>query len=769
MNRFLSTLLLCAVFLVPIKSNAGNLWQKVNPELAPQQLQLLHPVSFLVYTMDEPTLKLQMTVLSNDPAAGMVVSLPMPDGSFKDFRVWQTPVMPEELAARYPDIKTFTAEAVGNRNITAKLDFTLYGFHAMIYDGDRTSFIDPYDNYHDGYYLVHYKKDERRALSDRMKCLVHGHDETGPGGEPMDIVQKGLPKLAFKTINGYQLRTYRLALAADHFYCQAATGLLSPTIAQSLSKMTTSLNRVNGVYEREISVTFNFCANEDLIIWTVATGGVNGDDPFNAIDASAIGCLSANQTQCDTRIGTANYDFGHVFTTGAGGYSLLGIVCTDALKAQSVTGSALPVGDGFDIDYVVHEFGHEFGADHTFNNNADGSCATNIETTTAYEPGSGSTIMAYAGICGPDDIQPHSDAYFHAISLLQMQHCFTTTAEVCAVKTSTGNKLVQYAAFDATYSIPYLTPFELYAPALTDSVGDSAVLFCWEQWDLGDAGQRFIATHTNGPIFRSFNPTNNNLRIFPTLNMVLAGTLSNAGTENAQGEKAPDVARTLHFKCTFRDIINNHGAFTFPDDQITLNAINTGAGFKVTSQGTAGLSYVGHSTQTVTWDVVTTNVAPINAANVEIFMSVDGGHTWLYHIGTFPNTGSASVTVPNPGISTINARFKVKGAGNVFFNLNSVDFIVTYNSAFPIDNAVKPVSALAADVKLYPVPATGILHVATTVPLPAVVYNAIGQQVWKGELKGTTDINIAAWARGLYYMQLTGSDNERAVKKFVVE
>ena len=765
----LSVLLLC-----PAMANAANLWQMVSNDKAPQKLQLMHPVNYQVYTVDETTLKFQLFALSNNPDEGIVVTLPMPDGSSRDFKVWQTPMMPDQLANQFPDIKTFTAEAIDNRTVTAKLDFTVYGFHAMVFDGNNTSFIDPYDNYHDGFYMVHYKRDETRAFADRMKCQVKRNtptvtDEQGPAGESMDIEQKGLPKLVYKTINGYQLRTYRLALACDHQYAQAATGLASPSVAQTFSKMTTSMNRINGVYEREFSINMVFVTNETSLIFNVAaTDLVYGPD-----DANAANLLYDNQSQCDAIIGDANYDIGHVFTTGSGGLSLLGCVCQSGQKAGSTTGGATPVGDGFDIDFVAHEMGHEFGADHPFTNGADGSCFQNNVPEISYEPGSGSTIMAYAGICAPDDLQFHSDPYFHAISLEEIQQFISTGGDVCAVKTPTSNKLVNYSGFTASYSIPYLTPFELYAPKLTDSVADSTVLYCWEEWDnalaLGMAGEQFASTHATGPLFRSYNPVTSKIRVFPKMSMVLAGTLSNAGTEGAEGEKVPDVARSMNFICTFRDIIHNLGCITIPDDMITLNAINTGAGFVVTSQNTTGISYTGHSSQTVTWNVVGTTAAPINASRVDIYMSVDGGNTWPYLVGDFPNTGTASVTVPNPPATATNCRFKVKGNGNVFFNVNGSNFSVSHNSSFPVSSGVKQVAGIGGDVKIFPVPATNLLHVTSTAALQARVFNTLGQMVWQGSISGQTDIAVATWARGIYYMQLADENNQMTVKRFILE
>jgi len=765
MSKLFTKVLIGACMLISFSAFAGNLWNPIPTTQAPANLQVMHPSSFLVYTVNEALLKLQMFNLSNDPAGGIVITLPLPNGTSEDFKVWQTPMMPDVLAAHYPEIKTFTATAVNDPRITAKLDFTVYGFHAMIFDGDNTSFIDPFDRYNDGFYMVHYKKDEVKAFSDRMKCLVKGRDEDGPAGESMGVATKGLPKLEARNIsNAYQHRTYRLALACDHQYAIAATGVATPTVAQAFSCMTTSMNRINGVYEREFSETMNFVTKEDSLIFTTAAG-----DPYSADNDNPNNLLDDNQRVCDSIIGDANYDIGHVFTTGGGGLSSLGCICASGQKAASETGGSSPVGDGFDIDYVAHEMGHEHGANHTFNNNIDGSCATNAVSDRAYEPGSGTTIMAYAGICYPDDLAYHSQAYFHGISLYEIITYITSSGDVCAVKVPAGNKFTALPTFNASYTIPYKTPFELTAPTAVDSVADTAILYCWEQFNLGDFGKELRQTFKAGPIFRSYQPVYTPTRIFPRLSLVLSGTLSDVGVEGAQGEKAPDTARFLTFKLTVRNIINGLGAINLTADTLHLDVVSTGAagnyqGFKVTSQNTTGISYVGGSAQSVTWNVVGTNTAPVSAASVNIYMSEDGGNTWA-SLGTFPNNGSAMVTISNPTSNKIACRFKVKGADNVFFNINASDFTVTYDSTLP------QATTLADDVKIYPVPATGTLYISALNSgfLHSAIYNAIGQCIWRGSVDGSLSIPVALWAKGIYYIKLINKSNQHIVKKFVVE
>lgn len=745
---------------------AGNFWQAAEQSALPVNLQWQHPAHFVAYRLNESSLKMALWNASQDPAEATVLSLPLPDGSFREFKVWETPIMPQPLAAKYPQIRTFTGAAVNDPMVTAKLEYTLYGFSAMIFDGENTSFVDPYDNYSDGLYMVHYKRDEQRAFNDRMHCEYKDPSDL-PGGQATELlpVTDGAKAVAQKSFNGHTLRTYRLALCCSHQYAQAATGVSSPTIAAVLSKMTVSMNRVNGVYNREFAVQMNFVANEDTLIWPTTTGSINGTDPFDAANSSGSTCLGINQTQCTNRIGSANYDLGHVFTTGGGGISGLGIVCNNSQKARSVTGLPSPVGDGFDIDYVAHEMGHEFGSNHTFNNNSDGSCGGNASSNYAYEPSSGSTILAYAGICTPDNIQAHSDAYFHASSMVQIQAKLAGSENVCAAKTSTGNKLVYLPAFSASYTIPYKTPFELIAPTAVDSVADTAVSYCWEQWNKGDFGKRIKDTYFKGPIFRSYSPKNyDTVRTFPKLSMIQAGNLTAVTVSGALGEKAPDTARYLTFKLTVRNIKDGYGCFVFPDDTVHIDAVSTGAsnnygGFKVTSQNAFGIAYNHGSSQTITWDVVGTDAPPVNAANVKIYMSTDAGATWGYYLGNFPNSGSASVTLPTLTATSNQVRFKVKGENNVFFNINGKNITVSITPVSGVSDPANTQLSLGQLVKVFPVPAHDFIQINSEVAVTGQVINAAGQVMWTGNIESAKEISVAAWPRGIYIVRLRSVSN----------
>lgn len=377
-----------------------------------------------------------------------IISLPMPDGTFQDFNFWESPTMEAELQEQFPEIRTYTGKGIDDPFATLKFDFTPLGFHAQILSPNGRVFIDPYSLQDIENYISYYTKDFKK-FNDNFSCELYYHDEYQ---QPENLNEN----FSYEAI-GPQLRTYRLANAATGEYTQFFGG----TVSQGLAAVTTTVNRVNGVYEREVGIRMILVANNNLIIYTNPS-----TDPYTNNNGSTM--LGQNISNLNSVIGSSNYDIGHVFSTGGGGVAYLGCVCTSS-KAGGVTGSSSPVGDPFDIDYVAHEMGHQFGANHTFNGTLGSCSGSNRNASTAYEPGSGSTIMAYAGICYSDDLQPHSDPYFHTISYSEIvAYTNSGSGNSCAVISNTGNNAPVVTVPAGGFYIPKSTPFALTGPASED-------------------------------------------------------------------------------------------------------------------------------------------------------------------------------------------------------------------------------------------------------------------------------------------------------------
>lgn len=740
---FLATLMTCVLFQARAQQYS-TLWQVTKGPVASSGEQVLHPSRYATFRAAEQTLSSLLTGVSEDADAASVIELPTPDGALRSFKVWKTPAMAKGLAARYPGIETFTATAVNDRSVTAKIDYTPFGFHAMVFDGTNTFYVDPYSNVADGNYISYYKKDYPMPAGKEMRCEMGNEHDEALGIKSESLTGSGLPELAYKSY-GTTRRKYRLAVACTGEYAVAVNGA-SPTKAGVLARIVTSVNRVNGVYERELAYTMELIDKNDTLIF------LNGStDPYANNNGSTM--LSQNQTVLTDRIGSAGYDIGHVFSTGGGGIAIKGCVCRASTKAQGVTGRPNPVGDPFDIDYVAHEMGHQFGADHTFNYNLTSFCQGNAVRNYAYEPGSGSTLMAYAGICGAiADYAAASSVYFHSASLEQISDYIDGTT--CAATSTSPNQNATIPSFNATYAIPSLTPFELIGPNATDATADS-LKYSWEERDLGDFGQSISGTSLAGPLFRPFPPVTSTTRIFPQISNLLANQFSTLG------EKLPDASRKLAFRYLQRDIYQGFGCWNIPADSIRLNVVHTGGGFKVTSPS-SGNVWRANSSHTVTWDVNSTTNAPVSCANVDIFLSTDGGYTFPYTLATgTPNDGSESVTIPNVNSTTM--RIKVKGAGNVFFSISGGN--ATVQGGTSVHNVIAP------EVTIAPVPANNTVRISLSNAkgmFTGRIINTVGQQVWQGNVAAQTDVQVSAWAKGIYYLQLSDAAGHLNLSKTLV-
>ena len=666
-----SKFFLIAAFVLGISLNAmaqENIWSANNNNADSFSkdkavTRTSFPSEFKLFNLNLGPLRQElMSVADSATHDGTIISLPNADGGMERFEVFEASNFDAKLQAQFPEIRAFSGRGITDRYAILKLSISPQGIQTMVFRTDNLNeFIEPFSDDHSVYavFRSHREKGELPwACSTEERSMI---------GE----IKSQMPELPESSAG--QVKTMRLAQSVTAEYSNFFGATSAAQLSLVLAAINATMTRCNGVYEKDLAVHLNLIPNESAIIYYDPN-----TDPYSPASSGAGGAWNSElQNNLTATIGAANYDIGHLFgaTGGGGNAGCIGCVCVDGSKGSGFTSPAdgIPMGDNFDIDYVVHEQGHQMGANHTFSHTLEG-------TGQNKEVGAGITIMGYAGITS-EDPAPHSIDIFHETSIAQIQaNLATKTCPVTVNMTANHPPVVTPVG---PYTIPISTAFALTGIA-TDPENDP-LTYNWEQNDNATtSGTASVASPTKatGPNWLSFPSTASSTRMFPRLSTILAGLFVTpplpGGDAICNIEALSSISRTLNFRLTVRD--NNPyvpgvktGQTQFADTVVTVT--NTAGPFKVTSPNT-NVTWAGGSSQTITWDVANTTAAPVSVANVKISISFDGGQTFpVVLANSTPNDGTETLTIPNTG--TTQGRIKIEAVGNIFFDISDANFMIT--------------------------------------------------------------------------------------------
>lgn len=649
MNKNLLILGFLTMFLTDI--SAQSYWKKTDESkisLRNDDERTVIPEKYAVFNLDVTAIKhyLQSCPLEFTTSKGLTLDIPMPDGQLEKFEVFESPVMQSEIAKKYASIKTYKAYSLKDKTKNMRFSLADNGFYAAINAIDGEKYIDPYSEKNTNDYVVYNVKDHKSDIYSKIPmCGVSG--EVRPAADHFKPTSARAAEIV-------ELRVFKLAMACTGEWGKVAR---RGTVEKCMADINTMVNRMNSIYENEMAMRFVIIDNNDKLIFLDPN-----TDPYNNSDQGKVILGTNTSVIAQQGITSTSYDVGHVLSIcfDIGGVAQGGSAC------QSNKGNGVTCNNDNDLTNIVtrvmaHEVGHQFDASHTWNicqpndANVDQQRASNF----AYEPGSGSTIMSYAGSCSSDNVSPDNDDYFHVASLEQMYKKTYSggNASSCSDKIPTTNHFPAIKVPSESYTLPISTPFVLEGSA-TDEDGD-ALTYCWEQFDLGPK----VALGTNGaegPLFRSFKPSNVGYRFFPKAGNILAGTTTD------KTEVLPNVSREMNFRLTVRDNNAQVGGVLWED--YSLDFTETAGPFVITYPSSAEKFKIGDQVN-VTWDVANTNVAPVNCKAVNIY----GSYASALHQSdpnlvplalNVPNDGSQAVYIPNKTSNLF--RIVIKAADNIF-------------------------------------------------------------------------------------------------------
>lgn len=606
----------------------------------------------LFFELDKSELSKSLdTLQALSSTNGVIIEIPNMKGELEQYQIHEFSNFEPDLQAQFPTIKSYVGRSLSNKEATLYFSFSPNGIQTMVLRQDQpTEFIEKTAGNQEVYELFDSNKDQLDKLP--LYCAT------------IDKELNHLQATISSTSSSYsgQYKTLRLALACTAEYTAYFGG-----VSQALSAMNATMTRVNAIFNRDLALHLNLISNTTALIYTNPL-----TDPYSPAIVGVNGAWNLElQRDLSTKIGSDNYDIGHLFgsTGGGGNAGCIGCVCQNPTSLNDVAkgggysspANGRPEGDTFDIDFVAHEMGHQLGANHTFSHEVEGT-GVNVE------PGGGSTIMGYAGVTDYN-VQNNSDDYFAFVSIEQIRN---NLAKKSCPTTLIISNATPIANAGEDFIIPKGTPFMLKGSG-SDPNGD-VLTYCWEQNDsaINSTGANSIAysTKVDGPLFRSFPPSKSPKRFLPEFNKVLTNVL------NSPWESVADVSRTLHFSLTVRDNALNGLAQTDSDAmQVTIDA-NKGP-FEITSQNTTDLYWTPLSLQKITWSVNNTLSLP-GSANVNIKLSVDGGLNFSIVLkANTPNDGSELIIVPN-GITGKNCRIVIEPTNNIYYAINKEPFAIGY-------------------------------------------------------------------------------------------
>jgi len=732
------TLLLLAFSLLTLSTFTQNVTKFWETESTDKAIQEKRPYlrSFVAIRLDTATLlnKLQNTPLEGTSAAQSptVIALPLPDGTTEHFEIVESPIMEPNLAQKYVNFRTFSGRGLKDRTAKIRLSWTAKGLHAHILSSKGTIFINA-------------------LREDKTKCISFYKKDFSSSPFLCELEAK-LSEIATPATTstfpqtGETLRTMRTAIAANGEYTTFHGG----TVEDAMAAIVVALNRLNNLFERELTLRFILVEDNDKIIFT------NKDtDPYT--NSSTFDMLGENMQTLDSLIGFNNFDIGHVFGISSGGVaSFVGNACTSE-KAGGVTTLDPPEGYEFVIEYAAHEFGHQLGANHSWSN-----CRADVEnqlnSETAMEPGSGSTIMSYSGLCPDNNVVETSHDNFHAVSLTEINANLDRRLNGCYEELPTNNTPPTIVGFprDSLY-IPINTFFELWAVA-EDADGDR-LTYAWDQFDLGP--QTPLGEPVgNAPSFRATSPNNEALRTMPNFFRLILNQRSTT-------EVLPAYSRDLTFNLVVRD--NHPGTGGVTMRQLAFKATEDAGPFQVLSPNVREDEWHLGEEVEIRWDVAGTDTSLVDCQFVDILLSYRANVNFIDTLALrTPNDGVEVVRVPETQTTNF-ARLKIQASNNIFFDLS--------DDYFRIKETVTSTTSVTASeqIQIGPNPVRETLRLFWDTPLAKAatltIWNVQGQSMLQRTVptaKRNVQLSVAHLPKGIYFAEWQ-TEGAVQVVKFIVE